>query len=197
MNFRIRSRQVLRPGLIKGPWTVDEDALIMACLHGGVTKWSEIASHVPGRIGKQCRERYFNHLDRESFAWCADPRWRQMCMLAPSETIALQWPFRVCPTAGGGVAHADEMTRMLSQFFLSSTQHLAPMYLLFRAANINKAPWSVEEDDLLESLQNEMGNRWSEIAKALPGRCVAGTICCPLCAIGCCCSTCISYSRDR
>jgi hypothetical protein len=29
----------------------------------GTTKWSQIALHVPGRIGKQCRERWFNHLD--------------------------------------------------------------------------------------------------------------------------------------
>lgn len=26
-------------------------------------KWSVVASRLPGRIGKQCRERWFNHLD--------------------------------------------------------------------------------------------------------------------------------------
>ena len=32
---------------------------------GGVdkVKWSAIAEKLPGRIGKQCRERWFNHLD--------------------------------------------------------------------------------------------------------------------------------------
>ena len=29
----------------------------------GITKWSEIAARTVGRIGKQCRERWFNHLD--------------------------------------------------------------------------------------------------------------------------------------
>jgi hypothetical protein len=29
----------------------------------GPTKWSVIAKSLPGRIGKQCRERWFNHLD--------------------------------------------------------------------------------------------------------------------------------------
>lgn len=29
----------------------------------GNVKWSEIANQLPGRIGKQCRERWFNHLD--------------------------------------------------------------------------------------------------------------------------------------
>ena len=35
----------------------------MSCINQGITKWSEIASRIPGRIGKQCRERWFNHLD--------------------------------------------------------------------------------------------------------------------------------------
>ena len=26
-------------------------------------KWSKIAVLIPGRLGKQCRERWFNHLD--------------------------------------------------------------------------------------------------------------------------------------
>jgi hypothetical protein len=32
-------------------------------LGSGKTKWSTIAEYLPGRIGKQCRERWFNHLD--------------------------------------------------------------------------------------------------------------------------------------
>lgn len=28
----------------------------------GPRKWSAIASHLPGRVGKQCRERWQNHL---------------------------------------------------------------------------------------------------------------------------------------
>ena len=29
----------------------------------GPQDWSQIAKHLPGRIGKQCRERWYNHLD--------------------------------------------------------------------------------------------------------------------------------------
>lgn len=54
---------MLRPGLVKGPWSKDEDDVIRDCITSGITKWSEIASHIPGRIGKQCRERWYNHLD--------------------------------------------------------------------------------------------------------------------------------------
>ena len=36
----------------------------MVLRHGaGNIKWSVIAAQLPGRIGKQCRERWFNHLD--------------------------------------------------------------------------------------------------------------------------------------
>mmetsp|Transcript_2996 Transcript_2996/g.4281 ORF Transcript_2996/g.4281 Transcript_2996/m.4281 type:complete len:685 (-) Transcript_2996:352-2406(-) len=41
----------------------EEDAIIVSCMKQGITKWSKIAEQVPGRIGKQCRERWFNHLD--------------------------------------------------------------------------------------------------------------------------------------
>ncbi|KAA0173866.1 hypothetical protein FNF27_04623 [Cafeteria roenbergensis] len=58
-----RWQKVLRPGLVKGPWTTEEDQVIVNCINAGITKWSEISERIPGRIGKQCRERWFNHLD--------------------------------------------------------------------------------------------------------------------------------------
>ena len=95
-----RWQKVLRPGLVKGPWKKEEDAMIIKCLKENITKWSTIAGYIPGRIGKQCRERWFNHLD---------------------------------PT-------------------------------------INREPWSEEEEKLLVTAQAELGNKWSEIARLLPGR---------------------------
>ena len=57
-----RWQKVLKPGLKKGPWLPSEDKIIQECVAQGITKWSEIAARIPGRIGKQCRERWFNHL---------------------------------------------------------------------------------------------------------------------------------------
>ncbi len=47
----------------KGSWTLEEDNILRdkRVLYG--RKWAKIASHLPGRQGKQCRERYVNHLD--------------------------------------------------------------------------------------------------------------------------------------
>ena len=47
----------------KGPWTEEEDKnLILLVEKYGPEKWSYISSFLPERIGKQCRERWFNHL---------------------------------------------------------------------------------------------------------------------------------------
>jgi hypothetical protein len=50
--------QVLQPGLVKGPWTKEEDQIIVGCIEQNITKWSEIAERIPGRIGKQVRQPY-------------------------------------------------------------------------------------------------------------------------------------------
>ena len=50
--------------LVKRPWTPEEDALLIAAVHKyGAARWSMIATQLStGRVGKQCRERWNNHL---------------------------------------------------------------------------------------------------------------------------------------
>lgn len=77
-----RWQKVLNPELVKGPWTKavrrcacssgsvlnleKEDELIIELVKQyGPKRWSLIASKVKGRIGKQCRERWHNHLNPE------------------------------------------------------------------------------------------------------------------------------------
>ena len=47
----------------KGSWTPEEDNILRDKRQQYGRKWSKIASYLPGRQGKQCRERYVNHLD--------------------------------------------------------------------------------------------------------------------------------------
>lgn len=59
-----RWQKVLKPGLIKGPWTPEEDGKVVDLVKKyGQKKWSLIARELKGRLGKQCRERWYNHLN--------------------------------------------------------------------------------------------------------------------------------------
>ena len=49
-----------------GPWTKEEDEQVMELVRKyGPKRWTLIAKHLKGRIGKQCRERWHNHLNPE------------------------------------------------------------------------------------------------------------------------------------
>merc|ERR1712224_1601 len=48
---------------LKGPWTQTEDSMLRSLVEQySPSKWSLIASHMENRNGKQCRERWLNHL---------------------------------------------------------------------------------------------------------------------------------------
>lgn len=51
-------------GGTKGPWSAADDARVAELVGQiGAKKWSCIAAQLPGRTGKQCRERWHNHLN--------------------------------------------------------------------------------------------------------------------------------------
>ena len=58
-----RWTKILKPGLVKGPWTAEEDKkLVQWVKKQGAMKWSMCSEMIPGRSGKQCRERWYNNL---------------------------------------------------------------------------------------------------------------------------------------
>ena len=62
----------------KRPWTEKEDALLIKLVEKyGPVRWSSIARSITGRLGKQCRERWHNHLNPEikKTDWGRDEEW--------------------------------------------------------------------------------------------------------------------------
>ena len=59
-----RWTKVLDPSLLKGSWRREEDEIIIKFVRTyGCKSWTKLAKMLPGRIGKQCRERWLNHLN--------------------------------------------------------------------------------------------------------------------------------------
>ncbi|KAK4767301.1 hypothetical protein SAY86_015051 [Trapa natans] len=86
-----RWQKVLNPDLVKGPWTQEEDEQIIDLVKKyGPSKWSLIAKSLPGRIGKQCRERWHNHLnpDIKKDAWTAE---EELALMGAHQVYGNKW----------------------------------------------------------------------------------------------------------
>jgi len=57
----------LKPGVRKGQWQDYEDAIVIEAVTTSTeqpfTRWSDLAQKLPGRVGKQIRDRWVNHLN--------------------------------------------------------------------------------------------------------------------------------------
>lgn len=59
-----RWTKILKPGLVKGPWTLEEDRMLFNYVSFyGSHDFSECSKIIQGRNNKQCRERWFNVLN--------------------------------------------------------------------------------------------------------------------------------------
>ena len=96
-----RWTKTLNPQIARRMWTQEEDDQIRALVSiHGAKMWTFIANHLPGRTGKQCRERWYHHIDPK----------------------------------------------------------------------VNKTPYGLEEHRKILLNHRQIGNKWAQIAKLLPGR---------------------------
>jgi hypothetical protein len=97
-----RWSKILKPGLVKGPWSEAEDALLRLWVgRKGPCKWADCAVTIQGRTGKQCRERWTNAIspDIKKGGWSKEddavifemyaamgPRWTDIAKQLPGRT---------------------------------------------------------------------------------------------------------------
>lgn len=95
-------KKVANPAIVRGSWTGQEDQLIIQWVTiNGPQRWTALAEGMSGRIAKQCRERWWNHLDpnvkrsgwtpQEDQAICEairriGPKWADIARILPGRT---------------------------------------------------------------------------------------------------------------
>ncbi|KAK6927084.1 hypothetical protein RJ641_008803 [Dillenia turbinata] len=90
-NTRKRVRGSSSTTLIKGQWTEEEDRTLIRLVNQyGVRKWSQIAEKLVGRAGKQCRERWHNHLrpDIKKDTWSEE---EERMLIEAHEKVGNRW----------------------------------------------------------------------------------------------------------
>eukprot|EP00301_Raphidiophrys_heterophryoidea_P020159 c4928_g1_i1.p1 GENE.c4928_g1_i1~~c4928_g1_i1.p1 ORF type:complete len:332 (-),score=63.20 c4928_g1_i1:233-1228(-) len=143
------------PSISAQPWQTEEDKKLegLVAKFGG-KNWSSIADSLSGRTGKQCRERWRNHLDpsitKEPFSKDED-----ILIVSMVQEMGTKWA-KIAKSLPGRTDNA------IKNRYYSS--------LLKKPHERRLNRFTSHEDELIISIVRQLGTRWTEVSNYLPGR---------------------------
>lgn len=153
-----RWKKALRPGLVKGHWSKEEDQKLLGLITAYTEKgsisninWAAIAQQIPGRNAKQCRERWFLNLDPSinRGPWTAEEDERLLKLAAQ---------------CGGRWS-------LISRNMPGRTENsVKTRYHSLQRQEARNRGWTPEEDQTLLNATLVFGRDWGKVVKQLPGR---------------------------
>ena len=151
-------KKALRPGLVKGHWSEDEDRNLLQFITqytetGDINtiNWADIAAKIEGRNAKQCRERWFLNLDPSinRGPWTPEEDDRLLKLAAQ---CGGRWSF-------------------ISKNMAGRTENsVKTRYHSLQRQEARGREWSQQEDRVLIESILTFGRDWRKIVKHLPGR---------------------------
>jgi hypothetical protein len=140
----------LRPDKKHGPWTPEEDELLRIAVWRYGNEWNAAARDVPGRSGKQIRDRWFNHLrpDIKHGPWT--PEEDQLLRIAIRKN-GEDWNAAARDVPGRTGRQTRDRWNILSL-----------------PANSRLNYWMPQEEQLLLEMAEKLHYRWDAVAAYLP-----------------------------
>lgn len=170
VQCRQRWKSVLDGSLVKGRWTKEEDERLVE-LVGRIgsrkIKWAVIAKDMPGRLGKQCRERWYSYLAPDVVT---DPytEEEEATILRLHKIFGTAWSKMREHLPG----RTDNSIKNQYHIIINRTRALTTRQEK-SSEKTHEPKWTIEEEVTFIRGYKVFDTQWEEIAKLLPGRSAA------------------------
>ena len=157
----------LKPGVRKGQWQDHEDAIVVEAVTTSTeqpfTRWSDLAQRLPGRVGKQIRDRWVNHLN-PNINHLPFSREDDLLLWDGHKKLGKRWVEISTKFFNSTRSENHIKNRWYSAAFKKFiANEFGPDAYSGGSSSSKQSPFTRDEDVTLWEAHKEMGNRWGEI----------------------------------